>query len=177
MPRWKTDPMSRPHPPPAADERTTLEAFLNHQRATLLMKAEGLDRQQLNQRLPTSELTLAGLLKHLALVEDDWIQVRFCGRPELEPWASAPWEQDRDWEFHTAEHDDPDALRALYQDASARSRSAIATTDLDTLSVGRDRQGRQWSLRWVLTHLIEETARHNGHADLLREAIDGVVGQ
>ncbi len=95
----------------------------------------------------------------------------------MEPWASAPWEQDRDWELHTAEHDDPDALRALYQDACARSRSAITMTDLDTLSIGHDRDGRQWSLRWILTHLIEETARHNGHADLLREAIDGSVGQ
>ena len=169
--------MSRLHPPPAADERTTLEAFLDYQRATMLMKAEGLDRQQLNQRLPTSELSLAVLLNHLALVEDDWIQVRFLGRPELEPWASAPWEQDRDWEFHTAELDDPDALRALYLDAIARARSAVATTGIDTLSVGRDREGRHWSLRWVLTHLIEETARHNGHADLLREAIDGAVGQ
>jgi uncharacterized damage-inducible protein DinB len=169
--------MDRPQPPPAADERTTLEAFLDHQRATLLMKVDGLNRHQLNQRLPTSELTLAGLLKHLALVEDDWIQVRFYGRPEMEPWASAPWEQDRDWEFHTAEHDDPNDLRALYQDACTRSRNAIAATGLETLSAGHDREGRQWSLRWVLTHLIEETARHNGHADLLREAIDGVVGQ
>ncbi len=65
--------MDRLHPPLSADERATLEGFLDHQRATLLMKAEGLDRAQLNQRLPTSELTLAGLLKHLALVEDDWI--------------------------------------------------------------------------------------------------------
>ncbi len=68
-------------------------------------------------------------------------------------------------------------MRALYQDACARSRSAIATTDLDTLSIGRDRDGQHWSLRWVLTHLVEETARHNGHADLLREAVDGSVGQ
>ncbi len=141
------------------------------------MKVEGLNQQQLSHPLPTSELTLAGLLKHLALVEDDWIQVRFLGLPDLEPWASAPWEQDRDWEFHTAAHDDPDALRTLYSEACARSRSAIAATDLSALSVGRNREGQQWSLRWVLTHLIEETARHNGHADLLREAIDGSTGQ
>lgn len=154
-----------------------MDSFLDYQRATLLMKADGLDRQQLNQRLPTSELTLAGLLKHLALVEDDWIQVRFLGLPELEPWASAPWEQDRDWDFHTAADDDPDELRDLYRGACARSRSAIAGTDLSELSIGRDRDGQQWSLRWVLAHLIEETARHNGHADLLREAIDGTTGQ
>lgn len=169
--------MTRLEPPTAGDERVTLDAFLDHQRATLLMKAEGLDRRQLNQPLPTSQLTLAGLLKHLALVEDDWIQVRFLGLPELEPWASAPWEQDRDWEFHSAEDDDPEALRSLYQEACARSRSAVAATDLGALSVGRNRDGQPWNLRWVLTHLIEETARHNGHADLLREAVDGSTGQ
>ena len=169
--------MERVEPPHAADERGTLEAFLDHQRATMLMKTEGLDREQLARRLPPSQLTLAGLLKHLALVEDDWVQVRFCGRPEPEPWARAPWEQDRDWEFHSAVDDDPDALRALYRDACARSGSAPAGVALDALSVGRDRGGRPWSLRWVLTHLLEETARHNGHADLLREAIDGAVGE
>ena len=169
--------MTRLEPPTAVGERTTLDSFLDYQRATLLMKVDGLDRQQLNQPLPTSELTLAGLLKHLALVEDDWIQVRFLGLPELEPWASAPWEQDRDWEFHTAAADDPEDLRNLYRDACARSRSATAATDLSELSVARDRKGQQWSLRWVLTHMLEETARHNGHADLLREAIDGTSGQ
>lgn len=168
--------MERPDPPPAADERTTLDAFLEHQRVTLLLKTDGLQHEQLNRPLPTSQLTLAGLLKHLALVEDDWIQVRFCGRPDPEPWASAPWEEDRDWDFHTAGQDEPDALRDLYRQACQRSRDAIRGTGLDALSVDRDRQGRQWSLRWVLTHLIEETARHNGHADLLREAIDGSVG-
>ena len=163
-------------PPTAADERTTLDAFLDAQRATLLSKAEGLYGEQLRQRLPTSELTLAGLLKHLALVEDDWVQVRFLGLPELEPWASAPWELDRDWEFHSAVADDPEVLFALYRGACERSRSALAAVDLDAVSVGRDRDGRPWSLRWVLNHLVEETARHNGHADLLREAVDGSTG-
>ena len=102
--------VERVEPPYAADERVTLEAFLDRQRAIVLSKVEGLDQEQLARRLPTSELTLAGLLKHLALVEDDWVQVRFCGRPESEPWASAPWEQDRDWEFHSAVDEDPDAL-------------------------------------------------------------------
>lgn len=169
--------MSRLEPPTAVEEKTTLEAFLDYQRATLLMKVEGLKQEQLNRPLPTSELTLAGLLKHVALVEDDWIQVRFLGLPDVEPWASAPWEQDQDWDFHSAVRDTPDALRTLYQRACTRSRNAIATTDLSALSVGRNQAGQQWSLRWVLTHLIEETARHNGHADLLREAIDGSTGQ
>lgn len=133
--------MSRHDPEPAVDERTTLEQFLDYQRATLLLKTEWLDRQQLNQRLPTSELTLAGLLKHLALVEDDWFQVRFCGRAGLEPWASAPWEEDRDWEFHTASDDDPATLRALYREACDRSRQAAEGVELDALSVERNRDG------------------------------------
>lgn len=102
--------------------------------------------------------------------------MRFLGRPDLEPWASAPWSEDRDWEFHTAQHDDPDDLRALYRAACDRSRQALSAADLDDLSVGVSRGGHHWSLRWILTHLIEETARHNGHADLLREAADGTVG-
>ncbi len=169
--------MERQDPDPSGDERTTLEQFLDYQRATLSSKTEGLRQEQLTWRLPTSALTLAGLLKHLALVEDDWIQVRFLGRPESEPWASAPWDEDRDWEFHTAIDDDPDELRALYRAACGRSRGAVAASALGDLSVGADRDGRRWTLRWILIHLIEETARHNGHADLLREAIDGTVGE
>ncbi|MGI8751372.1 MAG: DinB family protein [Acidimicrobiales bacterium] len=169
--------MQRHEPQPSAGERSTVEQFLDYQRATMQTKVEGLSQGQLATRLPTSALTLAGLLKHLALVEDDWIQVRFLGLPELEPWASAPWDEDRDWEFHTAEHEDADGLRQLYRAACDRSRQAIAGADLDDLSVGTTHDGEQWNLRWILTHLIEETTRHNGHADLIREAIDGTVGE
>jgi uncharacterized damage-inducible protein DinB len=169
--------MDRIDPDLAADERTTLAQFLDFHRDTLLLKAEGLDAAQLSTRIPTSELTLAGLLKHLALVEDDWMQTRFLGRPEAEPWASAPWDADRDWEFHSAVDDDPDALRDLYRAACERSRATVASASLDDLSHAPGRDGRHWSLRWILVHLIEETSRHNGHADLLREAIDGEVGE
>ncbi|MDX6307371.1 MAG: hypothetical protein QOI06_417 [Nocardioidaceae bacterium] len=169
--------MERHDPDPIADERTTLEQFLDYQRATLLLKTDGVGTDGMTLQLPTSELTLSGLLKHLALVEDDWIQVRFLGLPALEPWASAPWDDDRDWEFHTAQHDDPDELRALYAAACERSRRGVAESDLSSLSMGVDREGRHWSLRWILTHLVEETSRHNGHADLLREAVDGHVGE
>ncbi len=169
--------MDRVDPETASGERTTLEQFLDYQRATLLHKTTGLSHAQMNYQLPTSALSLAGLLKHLALVEDDWIQVRFFGRPEFEPWASAPWDENRDWEFHTAEQDDPDELRSLYSAACHRSQEATAASGLDELSVGASRQGQHWNLRWVLTHLVEETARHNGHADFLREAVDGSVGE
>ena len=169
--------MDRIDPNLAADESTTLAQLLDYQRATLLGKAEGLGAPELSRPLPPSTLTLGGLLKHLALVENYWIQVRFLGRPEQEPWASVSWDDDPDWEFRTAAEDDPEALRELYRAACERSRETVAGVDLSTLSVGTSRAGERWSLRWILTHLIEETARHNGHADLLREAIDGSVGE
>lgn len=173
----QTGVMERQEPEPASDEKTTLTQFLDFQRATLLMKTEGLTKAQLNQPLPPSSLTLAGLLKHLALVEDNWIQVKFSGLPQPEPWASAPWDEDWDWDFHSAADDEPAELRALYQTACERTRGTTAAADLDDLSAGQSSDGHRWNLRWILTHLIEETARHNGHADLLREAIDGSVGE
>ncbi|MDQ1727296.1 MAG: hypothetical protein QOK14_1341 [Frankiaceae bacterium] len=168
--------MERLNPQPAADERTVLDEYLDYHRATLLLKSDGLDKLGLNARPAPSELTLGGLLKHLAYVEDFWIQVRFLGLPNPEPWASAPFDEDPDWELHSAVDDDPADLRALYVAACERSRQAVAEVPLDQLSVGLDREGRQWNLRRILVHLIEETARHNGHADFLREAIDGTVG-
>ena len=168
---------TRHDPDAVADEKTALLQFLEYQRATVLAKAIGLGQGELARSIPTSALTLAGLLKHLTLVEDDWIQVRFLGLPEREPWASAPWGEDRDWEFHTAVTDDPDDLRDLYRAACDRSTAIIAATELDSLSAGHDRSGERWNLRFIVLHLIEETSRHAGHADILREAIDGTVGE
>jgi hypothetical protein len=90
-----------------------------------------------------------------------------------------PWDDDPDWEFRTALDDEPDELLALYADACERSRAAVAQVgDLDAQSVGASRQtGETFSMRWILLHMLEETARHNGHADLLRENIDGVTGE
>jgi uncharacterized damage-inducible protein DinB len=167
----------RVDPDQNADEKASLEQFLDFQRATMLMKAQGLSKQQLNQPIPTSTLTLAGLLKHLTLNEDAWFGERFAGHTELEPWASAPFDADPDWEFHTAMDDEPDDLRALYEASAARSREIIAGADLDDLAVARSRSGGHFTLRWIILHMVEETARHAGHADLLREAIDGVVGE
>ena len=144
------------------------------------MKASGLTREQMNQPTAASSLTLAGLLKHLALVEDSWFTVRMAGGHEPEPWASAPFDTDPDWDLHSAVDDEPDELLALYRDACARSRAVIdAAGSLDQTSVAtsRWRPGQHFTLRWILLHMIEETARHNGHADLIREAIDGVTGE
>ncbi|NPC95751.1 DinB family protein [Nocardioides sp. zg-DK7169] len=160
----------------ATDERTMLLAFLAFQRQTLRAKAGGLTAEQLRTPLAPSSLTLAGLLKHMALVEDDWFGEVLRGQPPREPWASVDWEADRDWEFHSALGDPPGDLVALFDRAVASSDEILAAEpDLEVLAV-RGRHGRQPSLRWILLHLIEEYARHNGHADLIRESLDGRTG-
>jgi uncharacterized damage-inducible protein DinB len=167
-------------PPLQADERESLTAFLDYQRATMLRKVAGLSQDDLGRAaVPPSALTLAGLIKHLALVEDSWLQEVFLGRPLPEPWAGAPLDEDDDWDFHSAPDDEPADLTALYVAAMARSRAVVAAAEsLDQLSVEASRrEGTPFSLRWILLHLVEETARHAGHADLLREALDGQTGE
>jgi uncharacterized damage-inducible protein DinB len=165
-------------PQPEGSELTLLEEYLDFQRETVLAQTEGLASAQTAQRNPPSALTLGGLLYHLALVEESWLEVRFSGLPEREPWGGVDWEADPDWEFRTAEGVDPEQLRERYKEACERSRSVVAAASgPEQLSVRTLRDGRHFSLRWVLLHLIEETARHAGHADMLREAIDGAVGE
>lgn len=174
---WQNRPMERPDRSQAAAEKTSLAEFLDYLRATVLWKIEGLDSEQATTRsVPTTALTLAGIVKHLAYAEDHWFQDAFLGDGLPEPWASAPFDDDHDWEFHSAIDDDLADVLALYRAACRRSREALAQTTLDGLSVGR-RDGRPFSMRWIMLHMIEETARHAGHADLLREAIDGETGE
>jgi uncharacterized damage-inducible protein DinB len=162
-----------------AGERDALAQYLDFHRETILLKAEGLDKDQLAQKIPTSALTLAGLLYHLALSEESWMEMRFAGLPRRAPWTDVDWDADPDWEFRTAATLDPDEVRQRYRDACARSRAIAAAADsLDqesAVSLGED--AGHFTLRWVTLHLIEETARHVGHADLLREAIDGSTGE
>ena len=168
----------RPEPPKSGPELQALTGFLDWQRETILLKTDGLTREQLAQALPPSSLTLAGLVNHLALVEDTWFRVRFAGLDDDELWAGHDWDADPDYEFRTAVELEPDELRQRYRHAWARSREVVARAEgLDQLSVGTSRDGQHWDLRWVLLHMLEETARHAGHADLLREAIDGTVGE
>ncbi len=155
-----------------------LVQYLQYQRETMLSKTDGLTREQLARKHSPSELTLAGLLYHLSLVEEDWMEVRFAGLPEREPWSSVDWDADPDWEFRTATELEPEQLRSRYREACERSSQVSSNAaGLDQLSVRVLRDGRQFSLRWLLLHLVEETARHAGHADFLREAIDGTVGE
>lgn len=168
----------RADPPPTGPERDQLAAFLDYQRETVLLKAEGLDAAQLATPLPPSSLTLGGLLNHLARVEDTWFRRRFAGLAPHDVWADVDWPADPDHDFRTAPDVDPDELRRRYRDACARSRDIVtAAGDLDLVSAQPDRAGSRRSLRWILLHMIEETARHAGHADLIRESIDGQVGE
>ena len=166
----------RSDPDPTGAEALLLEQYLDAQREALLTKTEGLTREQLTRRHPPSALTLAGLLHHLALAEEDWMEIHFLGRPDREPFSSADWKGDPDWQFLVPADLQPEQLCDRYRDACERSRAVVRqASGLDQLSA-KPVRGQHVSLRWVLLHLIEETARHAGHADLLREAIDGQVG-
>jgi hypothetical protein len=165
-------------PDPAGPELVMLSQYLDYQRETILSKTDGLTGQHLAQQHSPSQLTLAGLLYHLSLVEEDWMEVRFAGLPDREPWASADWESDPGWEFRAAAQLEPEQLQSRYRQACQRSRRVVsAAAGLDQLSVRGLWDGRHFSLRWVLLHLVGETARYAGHADFLREAIDGTVGE
>ena len=170
--------MTRVDPPVQGDERTLLLGYLDYHRETLRLKAGGLDAAQLAMALPPSEMTLGGMVKHLALVENSWMREVFLGESLSEPWASVDWDADWDWEWHSARDDTPERLWALYDAMVADADTVIAAASLDDLSAKPSRRtGEPFSLRWILLHLIEEYARHNGHADLIRESIDGVVGE
>lgn len=172
------DPEQRGYPPNNADERTTLLAFLDWHRNTLRIKTAGLDAAQLDTPHPPSDMTLGGMLKHLAYVENWWVRTIMADHDD-EPWASVDWAADNDWDWHSAKHDTPAQLRDLFDAEVDKADAVIASiTSLDTPSARTSgRTGEHFNLRWVLVHLVEEYARHNGHADLIREAVDGSVGQ
>ncbi len=173
--------IERSNPPHAEDEITTLRAFLDYFRDTIRIKTEGLDQAQLATPLAPSDMTLGGLLKHLAYVEVYWFVECLKGEAPGEPFASADWEADEDWEWHTAKDDSPEELRRLFDQAVEGSDhildGALAGDGLDTLSVKPSHRTKEpFSLRWIMVHLIEEYARHAGHADLMRQSVDGQVG-
>jgi uncharacterized damage-inducible protein DinB len=160
-------------PSTTGDERTTLLAMLDYFRSVLLRKAAGLTQEQLATPLAPSSLTLGGLLKHMAYVEDHWFHTMWLGNPASEPWASVDWTANPDWDFDTAPGDTPEQLQSLFEVAVDRSRAAVeGVTELDQLASGHNRRGAI-NLRWILVHMIEEYARHCGHADLIRQSIDG----
>jgi uncharacterized damage-inducible protein DinB len=176
--------IERTDPPLNGTEAEALVAFLDYHRDTLRNKADGLDADQLGRRLEPSSMTMGGLLKHLAYVDDWWLNQVFAGNPAPEPWASVDWRADGDWDWHSAADDTPESLRALYDESVATSRRIVSTAlqsprglDAEAARAGRSDPDRKLNLRWVLLHLLEEYARHNGHADLIRESVDGQVGE
>jgi uncharacterized damage-inducible protein DinB len=175
------DEQGRPEPPSAGDETATILGFLEFQRATLAWKCAGLDREQLNAKIATSTMTLGGMIKHLAYVEEWWCAQWLQGREPSPPWDDVDWESDADWDWHSAASDSPEQLHSLWLTAVEQSRTfvaeALAEAGLDMLAQRQGTDGRSPSLRWILLHLIEEYARHNGHADILRESIDGHTGE
>jgi uncharacterized damage-inducible protein DinB len=178
MDRREEPPVRQDPDATTTSERDSLGQYLDYQRETILLKTEGLTKAQLAQQIPSSGLTLAGILYHLALVEESWFEEDFLGHEPRADFAGVDWKADPDYEFRTALEKEPDWLRRRYRDACDRARKVTAAADsLDDVSVSTRVGGKPFTLRWVMLHLIEETARHAGHADLLREAIDGEVGE
>ena len=169
---------SRPEPPVAGDEAATLLGFLERQRATFAWKVGGLDTAGLRATHGPSPMTLGGMLKHMARFEDGMSTEWLHGQEAPPPWNGIDWKADHDWDWRTAAEDSPEELFTLWRDAVERARARFAEA---LASGGPGRQGTSSrgelpNLRYILLNMIEEYARHNGHADLIRESIDGLVG-
>jgi len=168
-------------PPVAGNEVDTLLGALERQRRYLAWKSGNLDSAGLQATHAPSTMTLGGLVKHLALVEDEYFWVTLAGRPRPAPWDGVDWDADPNWEWRSAANDSPDQLMALWEEAAGRSRAAVAEAiangGLDQLASVTSPSGNTPSLRRLLMDMIEEYARHVGHADLIRESVDGLVGE
>jgi uncharacterized damage-inducible protein DinB len=170
----------RVDPPRAASERPMLEAWLEYHRATLALKCEGLDDEQLRLRsVPPSALSLIGLVRHMAEVERHWFQNELAGRRLGYIYCT---HDEPDADFDDVDEASGTQDLAMWRTECDQARALAAQhTDLDDIGAGRGQQtgtdGGQVCLRWILVHMIEEYARHNGHADLIRERIDGAVGE
>jgi len=171
------DDQGRPEPPLAVSELDTLLGFLDFQRATLAWKVDGLGAEGMRATTAASAMTLGGIVKHMALVENAWFWRWLYGNERPAPWNAVDWDAEPDWEFESSLHDTPEELLSLWRGAVDESRRLVALAleqgGLDQLAVRTYPNGQAPSLRWILVHMIEEYARHNGHADLLREAFDG----
>jgi len=175
MTEVERDEHGRPQMPVAGAEVETLLGFLDFLRATVEWKCRGLDDQQLRATHPPTVITLGGLLMHLARVEDYWFGEVVAEQPKLAPWDDMEWAH----EWSAAAAHSGDELRGLWAHRVEHSRQVVAArlaAGVEATYSAWDGQGRV-SLRWVLVHMIEEYARHSGHADLLREAIDGETGE
>ncbi|MDU0313775.1 DUF664 domain-containing protein [Phycicoccus sp. M110.8] len=187
-----TDAAARPDPVPGSDETpwepplagTEAEALvgaLDRLRWTFRYKADGLDAAGLGQRIGRSTLTLGRLLKHLAVAEDHAFHTKLDGSDLPPVWDGNGWDDDPDWELTSADGDDPAQLYGYWDDAVARSRrrvrAALQHGGLDQEVHAATDAGEHANLRRLLCDMVEEYGRHTGHADLLREAVDGRVGE
>lgn len=173
----------RADPPVVANEYDTVVGYIDFHRQTLAWKIRGLDIDELRATHPPSDMTLGGMLAHLSFVEDFWISL-VVGRDMPEPWASTDWDADPDADWHLTTTSGAEELWGLWEASVARSRGILGGlvekhgAEAVMTTTHRDwRSGEQVSLRWILVHLVEEYARHVGHADLLRESIDGQTGE
>ncbi|MGW0229959.1 DinB family protein [Actinopolymorpha singaporensis] len=160
--------------PATFDERSTLLTMLDYTRKTAIAKCEGLsDADAARAPLPTSPMmTVSGLISHLRWVEYSWIQVRLLGHEDEGPWT----EEDPDREFHYRLTMPLAEVIADYEQLAREHDTQIAGWDLDMVAAHPLRDGREINLRWILHHLVEENARHNGHIDIIREIVDGTTG-
>lgn len=166
--------MTRTDIPPTPDERTSLATFLDYVRDTARAKCDDVSQEDARKApLPGSPLmTLCGLISHLHWVEYYWFQVVFLGEEDEGPWT----EEDPDREMRIGRDIPLADLLPAYDAQCARYRKLVADNDLDTEAQRARDNGSRVNLRWIMLHLIEETARHNGHLDILRELADGRTG-
>ena len=168
-------------PPLAGTETEALLGALNRLRTTFRWKADGLDSTSLQMRVGASTLTIGSLLKHLAAAEDYMFTTKMRGEPIGAPWDATGWDGSNDWDFTSAADDSPDELYTLYDAAVERSRARLAAAlddgGLDQRVHASEPGGTHANLRRLVCDLIEEYGRHTGHADLIREAVDGLTGE
>lgn len=155
--------------------------MLERNRRTFAWKTSGLDQEGLRAITAASTMTLGGLVKHVALVEADWLAVKLAGEDYGPPWDTVDFDADPDWEWRTGKTDSPDQVYALWRAAVERSRTLVADVidqrGLDGPASFAWPDGGTPTVRTMLLDMIEEYARHTGHADILREAVDGRVGE
>ena len=172
-----------PQPPRSAahTEAESLLSVLERNRRTFAWKTSGLDEKGLRATTAASAMTLGGLVKHVALVEADWLAVKLAGQEHGAPWDAVDFDADPDWEWRTGALDSPEDVHAVWRDAVERSRELVAKVikerGLDGQASFTWPDGRTPTVRAMLLDMIEEYARHTGHADVLREAVDGRVGE
>ncbi|MQY10559.1 hypothetical protein SRB5_06700 [Streptomyces sp. RB5] len=175
------DEQGRPKPPVAGGEAETLLGYLDFLRATIEWKCRGVDAEGLRTTVGPTSMTLGGMLKHLACVEDTTLAEWLLGTEVGPPWSEVDWDSDPDWEWRTAANDSPEELHRMWRDAVARSDKTIAHAlengGLEQLGNFTNSRGESPTLRYIVMAMIEEYARHVGHADLLREAVDGATGE